>query len=179
MADFTQALKSYFSAGGVLMLPLAVLAFFLYYLAFDLLFYLKAISKKISSQQFILESLNLPLAPCRAADLKAAFNNFRMQIMPQTAQTATMIAVLAAAAPLLGLLGTVSGLTLALSTLQAESEMVAEGISRALITTQCGLTIAIPAMVIRMYCLSVRQKILIGISKFESDLILGKVANGS
>ena len=57
--------------------------------------------------------------------------------------------------------------------------MVAEGISRALITTQCGLTIAIPAMVIRMYCLNVRQKILIGISKFESDLILGKVANGS
>ncbi len=100
MADFTQALKSYFSAGGVLMLPLAVLAFFLYYLSFDLLFYLKAISKKISSQQFILESLNLPLAPCSAVDLKAAFNNFRMQIMPQTAQTATMIAVLAAAAPL-------------------------------------------------------------------------------
>lgn len=179
MAYFAQALISYFEAGGALMLPLALLAFFLYYTAFNLLFYLSKISKEFSSEGFILKSAGFSNLTCKNSDLKAAFNALRASIMPRSAQSAALIAVLATAAPLLGLLGTVSGLTLALSTLQADSSMVAEGISRALITTQCGLTIAIPAMVIRMYCLSLRQKILINISKCESDLILGKGGDGA
>lgn len=179
MAHFLQALKSYFEAGGALMLPLALLAFFLYYTAFNLLFYLSKISKEFSSRACILKSAGFSNPSAKNPDLKSAFNALRARIMPKSAQTAALIAVLAAAAPLLGLLGTVSGLTLALSTLQADSSMVAEGISRALITTQCGLTIAIPAMIIRMYCLRLRQKILISISKCESDLILGKAGNGA
>lgn len=182
MEDFLQALKSYFLSGGILMLPLGLLAFFLYYFAFDLLFYLTKISKIFSTQTGLFNALNGLNKIEKNADLKnikSSFNYLRLQIMPRTSQALLMITVLASAAPLLGLLGTVTGMTLALSTLQADSSLVADGISRALITTQCGLTIAIPAMIIRMYCARIRQKILINLSKYESNLILGKAKNGA
>ncbi|MDC0088081.1 MotA/TolQ/ExbB proton channel family protein [Akkermansiaceae bacterium] len=61
-----------------------------------------------------------------------------------------MIGVLAAAAPLAGLLGTVSGMLVTFSGLASASKTqpidnISVGISEALITTQAGLLIAIPA----------------------------------
>lgn len=61
-----------------------------------------------------------------------------------------MISVLAAAAPLAGLLGTVSGMLVTFSGLASASksqpiDKISVGISEALITTQAGLLIAIPA----------------------------------
>lgn len=65
------------------------------------------------------------------------------------------ILVLAAAAPLLGLLGTVTGM---ISTFDAISQVgtgnprpLAAGISEALITTQCGLAVAIPGLIMGTY----------------------------
>lgn len=60
------------------------------------------------------------------------------------------IGVLAGAAPLTGLLGTVSGMLVTFSGLAARSvaapiDKISVGISEALITTQAGLLIAIPA----------------------------------
>lgn len=61
-----------------------------------------------------------------------------------------LIGVLAGAAPLAGLLGTVSGMLvtfsgLATSSVAAPIDKISVGISEALITTQAGLLIAIPA----------------------------------
>jgi len=60
------------------------------------------------------------------------------------------MAVLAMVSPLLGLLGTVSGMISAFDTLAHSSvvnpKTLASSISEALITTQVGLTIAVPAM---------------------------------
>lgn len=62
------------------------------------------------------------------------------------------IAVIAAVSPLLGLLGTVSGMieTFQLMTLfgAGDPEAVSSGISKALITTELGLIVAIPALLI-------------------------------
>lgn len=65
------------------------------------------------------------------------------------------ILVLAAAAPLLGLLGTVTGM---IATFDAISQLgtgnpraLATGISEALITTQCGLAVAIPGLIMGTY----------------------------
>lgn len=60
------------------------------------------------------------------------------------------IAVLAGAAPLAGLLGTVSGMLLTFSGLATSSaanpiDKISAGVSEALVTTQAGLLIAIPA----------------------------------
>ena len=62
------------------------------------------------------------------------------------------IAVTAAVAPLLGLLGTVSGMieTFNMMTLfgSGDPQVVSGGIAQALITTELGLVVAIPALVL-------------------------------
>ncbi len=60
------------------------------------------------------------------------------------------LAVLIGAAPLLGLLGTVGGMLVTFAGVAARQgsepiDMISSGISRALITTQAGLVIAVPA----------------------------------
>jgi biopolymer transport protein ExbB len=61
-----------------------------------------------------------------------------------------MIATLATAMPLLGLLGTVLGMTQTFSALtdrgQAPIDALAGGVSQALITTQAGLVMAVPVV---------------------------------
>jgi biopolymer transport protein ExbB len=61
----------------------------------------------------------------------------------------TVIDVVIAVAPLLGLLGTASGLVVVFSGLEAEADRVtiALGIGRALKTTIVGLAIAVPAII--------------------------------
>jgi biopolymer transport protein ExbB len=65
------------------------------------------------------------------------------------------IAICAASAPLLGLLGTVTGIinTFKLITVFGSSDVktLSGGISEALITTECGLIVAIPALLIHAY----------------------------
>lgn len=62
------------------------------------------------------------------------------------------IAITAAVAPLLGLLGTVSGMieTFRMMTLfgSGDAEVVSGGISQALVTTELGLVVAIPALIL-------------------------------
>lgn len=55
-----------------------------------------------------------------------------------------LVKILAAAAPMLGLLGTVAGIGMCVSA-AGDSASAADGISRALLTTQTGLIISIPA----------------------------------
>ncbi|MGB0766465.1 MAG: MotA/TolQ/ExbB proton channel family protein [Phycisphaeraceae bacterium] len=65
------------------------------------------------------------------------------------------IAICAAAAPLLGLLGTVSGIINTFKMMQisggADMQNVSGGISEALITTKFGLIVAIPALLMHVY----------------------------
>ena len=160
------------------MLPLLALAVYLYYCAFLLLFKLSRIFCACKNSAAILENLR-EFFGGESFDLrrdkeqiKPRFDAVRREIMPPVSRSLYIIKILAATAPLLGLLGTVSGMALALSEIGASAAGVAEGVSRALITTQCGLSIALPAMVIAMFCSMLRQKILVNLSRCESDLIL-------
>ena len=67
-----------------------------------------------------------------------------------------LLATSASAAPLLGLLGTVSGMihTFQLITLfgTGDARLLSGGISEALVTTEAGLVVAIPALVIHAWC---------------------------
>ena len=69
----------------------------------------------------------------------------------EMAKGISTIALLAAAAPLMGLLGTVTGMIATFSTIAefgtGNARGLAEGISQALITTQAGLLVAIPGYV--------------------------------
>lgn len=88
--------------------------------------------------------------------------SFEAQIMPLLRSQAVMlerplriIAVLAASMPLLGLLGTVLGMTQTFDALtdrgMAQVDALAGGISKALITTQAGLIVAVPVVLIHSY----------------------------
>ncbi len=87
-------------------------------------------------------------AQTRRWRLRVAAEGARQQLRKLGAGTDAMIA----AAPLLGLLGTISGMIDTFDVLHVEqglarSEAMARGISKALITTEFGLFVSIPAIV--------------------------------
>jgi biopolymer transport protein ExbB len=75
--------------------------------------------------------------------------------VPRLERGLTTLAVLGAAAPMLGLLGTISGLVAMFQVITElgvnDPKMLAGGIGEALITTEAGLVIAIPALLLHNY----------------------------
>jgi biopolymer transport protein ExbB len=75
-----------------------------------------------------------------------------MQEMPSVSSGINTIAVIAGAAPLMGLLGTISGMITLFAAVThygtGDPKFLAGGISEALITAKTGLAIAIPALFI-------------------------------
>ncbi|MCD6412932.1 MAG: DUF3450 family protein [Elusimicrobia bacterium] len=87
--------------------------------------------------------------------MEEAIHQRHLEEMPRLSRHLPAIAVLAGMSPLLGLLGTVSGM---ISTFQiityhggGNPRLLAGGISEALITTEFGLIVAIPALLIHSY----------------------------
>ncbi len=78
-------------------------------------------------------------------------------------------------APLLGFLGTVSGMIRAFNAIaeaeQVNAKLVASGISEALITTATGLIIAIPIQAFHNYFVSVIDRFVIEMEEASADLI--------
>ena len=77
-------------------------------------------------------------------------DQYAMEELPALRRYLAVIAVLAAVAPLLGLLGTVTGMMNTFNVIAVfgtgNARGMAGGISEALITTQCGLLVAIPGL---------------------------------
>ena len=75
-----------------------------------------------------------------------------VQLRPRTEQHLPFLAIIAGAAPLMGLLGTVIGMikTFKLITVfgTGDAQSLSSGISEALVTTELGLTVAIPALIL-------------------------------
>ena len=87
----------------------------------------------------------------------------------------TMLGTLATISPLLGLLGTVVGMITAFTGLSevtgANPDILAEGISQALITTAFGLFIAVPGLVMHKYFEQKISHLLINLQAEISDFI--------
>lgn len=78
---------------------------------------------------------------------------FQLQFSTQARKLRVFLLVLVSSAPLVGLLGTVMGMietfdSLAEMTLFSQDDSIAGGISQALLTTQMGLIIAIPGLIL-------------------------------
>jgi biopolymer transport protein ExbB len=87
------------------------------------------------------------------------------------------VAVLAAVSPLLGLLGTVTGM---IETFQSitlfgtgDPKLMSGGISQALITTQLGLAVAIPLVLFHSLLAGRVNRLVEKLGKFCSDLVTG------
>jgi biopolymer transport protein ExbB len=152
--------------GGALMIPLAVLAFIIYWTALDLYYQF--------NQGRLLKTDPLALPqwvenPCSAAtgireilefcqldvhglkDLRDRFQEVHAAHIPRIDRRIHFLAILVSASPLMGLLGTVMGMLATFDGLTTHAgrtiDLVAAGISEALITTQTGLMVAIPGLV--------------------------------
>jgi biopolymer transport protein ExbB len=83
--------------------------------------------------------------------------------------------LVAAVSPLLGLLGTVSGMIRAFNSIAADGignpGLLAGGISEALLTTAAGLCVAIPTLIVHRALLSRAESLITELEELSSDLL--------
>ena len=138
------ALQELFEKGGPVILALILLSIMLYERCFYLLLFLRR-CRNVLNRLPMGEAVDLSSLQFQQKHLKDIYR-----------QNMIKIRAMIAAAPLLGLLGTVIGMV---NTFESLSNRIGEktikglsdGISMALITTETGLAIAIPAMIIIYY----------------------------
>ena len=184
LQDFLYRAIPIWRSGGVLMFPLFLLTIIIYGNAFNLLFRLRRniliryrIDKRTESE---IESDQSPelnrvrsLLLSGTADRKQINRHFeviRSASLPLLKRRIRFLAILVSSAPLLGLLGTVMGMFSTFSGMSAENrsfDLVIEGISEALITTQTGLLIAIPSMAMLSFIRQRRKTLVLAIDRLE------------
>lgn len=175
-------------SGGWVMIPLFLLAFLLYAQAFQLVFQVRRTALPRGEEMHWWDWVRDPeRAQGNAAriirftqqdarstkDIRNRFEEVRLALLSSIERRARFVATLVAAAPLMGLLGTVFGmlqtfLGIATSGGSETAGVVASGISEALVTTQTGLTIALPGLFIVMIIGRQRLGLEAGIMRLES-----------
>lgn len=165
----TTSTMEYFSQGGPIMVPILLLSIWMWILIAERLLFLGQAAKKEISIAQAIDCLRYQITPEKSltktpgtrlvADflrqrtghpvidqslLENSFNRERPRLM----RSLNVIIVLAAIAPLLGLLGTVNGMISTFNVISifgtGNAKAMAGGISEAMITTQSGLLVAIP-----------------------------------
>ncbi len=128
--------------GGVVMIALILLSLLLYRTAIGTLLFVKGFSvDEISG--------NLD-ANASGVEKEIVYSQAKQEFGGIVSRQVAYIGMLAAAAPLLGLLGTVIGMLETFESLsqrvQETTSQVSRGVQFALVTTQAGLIVAIPAI---------------------------------
>ena len=106
--------------------------------------------------------------------LKSRFEEVEQSIIHKIDRKLIFLNTLVASAPLMGLLGTVIGMLGTFSAISSGGgsetvDMVAAGISEALITTQTGLFIALPGIFLVLVIKRQKSAIVSGILRLESQ----------
>ncbi|MFO8026915.1 MAG: MotA/TolQ/ExbB proton channel family protein [Opitutales bacterium] len=181
-------------SGGWVMIPLALLAVLIYSTGIQLLLFLRKGNVQLGNDSQWLQWVYDPKqAKGRAGEIirytqenvtaakhvRNRFEEVRQSILHDVERRTNFLNTLVAAAPLLGLLGTVIGM---LSTFAAISKgggaetaaMVAAGISEALITTQTGLFVALPGIFLILVIKRRKHAVEAALARIES-LILTKL----
>ena len=178
---FIESIWNTFVAGGVVMTPIlltGVIGFYFLYSSWFRIgtdFFKNDLSKNVERMRVLLEkgdvdqaeqflksnsgivARELFLALKKGKENSAGFQDYISIRLLQTSryieQGTHVISMMAAAAPLLGLLGTVTGMvaTFDVITLYGNQNpvLMADGISEALITTQSGLLVAFPLTLLK------------------------------
>lgn len=106
--------------------------------------------------------------------VEKAFDNASTKELSGAFVIVSYLSIIAAIAPMVGLLGTVSGMVKAFNSIAAQGmgkpELLADNISEALITTATGMSIAIPAMFFFFFFRNRYGKIVA-----ECNLVLGRL----
>ena len=168
------------------MLPLLLLALYMYYTALDLYLRIRThflVQSKIYkfSDAELQHELQLGQVKVRALLLPDAlsvwsvrrhFEYVRQEYLPIIQRRIRFLSLLVALGPLVGLLGTVTGMLLTFNGMVGihgtKFDNMITGISEALITTQTGLLISIPAWLILCIIVQGRNQIMRSIARLES-----------
>jgi biopolymer transport protein ExbB len=155
------------ATGGPLLGAIALVSLVAWTLIFERFVFLRRIIRANRKAHNALDRGNglLP-APCAAAPLAgrtwtttgafdAAAEEIVLAVRHRAARGLAFISRLGALAPLLGLLGTVTGMIVTFEAITlhgtANPQAMSEGISQALLTTQAGLLTAIPVLLVQRY----------------------------
>jgi len=141
----------------------------------------ESLSKKQASEIANLSSLGFLLINCikyknlQRDNLESKIEEKAVEVKYGLERNLTMLGTIATISPLLGLLGTVVGMITAFTGLTetsgANPDLLASGISQALITTAFGLFIAVPGLVMHKYFEQKITYLLITLQKEVSDFI--------
>ena len=176
-------------SGGWVMIPLCLLAILIYTTGFEMFLFLKSLNLKINANQNLKNWILDPdQAPKQAEEiirytqenvttskhLKNRFEEVEQNILHKIDRKLIYLNTLIASAPLMGLLGTVIGMLGTFSAISSGGgsetvDMVAAGISKALITTQTGLFIALPGIFLVLVIKRQKSAIASGILRLESQ----------
>ena len=163
LTEFYQQALFVWEKGGGLMFALLLLSLYLYFLGFELWLRMKSVIPR-DLQSIPREKwagfqgggrVDQVMRHClvdhqNRDETRKRFQQIRQSEAAYLNRRLRFLCVLASSAPLIGLLGTVAGMLRTFAGLSMEEgykmDVVASGISQALVTTQAGLLIAIPAL---------------------------------
>lgn len=108
-------------------------------------------------------------------DIEGRFREVEAYHVPRVDRKITSLGVMVVAAPLFGLLGTVLGMLLTFKAIgiggSSVSEIVAKGISEALVATQTGLTVALPGWMAAFMAKRWRTEYVAFLARLESTTL--------
>jgi biopolymer transport protein ExbB len=205
MELYKMSLWQIFMAGGPLMWPICICSMFALAIVFEKIWYLRKI--QIDAQEFLTsilermkkhqvkEALQIcegtfsPIAHILKAgiikydrtrsQIKEAIEDASLYEIPRLEKNLSALATIAHISPLLGLLGTVTGMVRCFQVIQAKASAyypvvpgdLARGIWEALLTTVAGLIVAIPAYVAYNYLVSRVNNVTLEMEKAATELV--------
>ncbi|MDD5246979.1 MAG: MotA/TolQ/ExbB proton channel family protein [Candidatus Omnitrophica bacterium] len=205
MELYRMSLWQVFLAGGPIMWPILLCSVFAFAITLEKFWYLHKV--KIDTQQFLntildkmkrhqvkeaLEVCEKTLSPIshilKAGILKydrpkpqivEAIEDASLYEIPRIEKNLNALATIAHVSPLLGLLGTVTGMVTCFQTIQAKAVSfhpvspgdLAGGIWEALLTTVAGLVVAIPTFVAYNYLVSRINHFILEMEKASTELV--------
>ena len=164
----------YLRPGGLVMIPLLLVSFWMWVLIYERVVNFRCMDRDdVNLEQAVQMLKGMPLPETskgirirvvrsflkeRTGNKKldkSILDQCAMRERPRIRRALSIIAVLAAVAPLLGLLGTVTGMITTFDVISlfgtGNAKAMAGGISEALITTQSGLLVAIPGIFMSVF----------------------------
>lgn len=191
--NWLQAFGDYLGAGGIVMLPLVLITVVLWYAIGTRWALLRRGSRKnvrvlikkaekkggeVKANGIVDEAIARGLAlrdegkPHLRRYLDDAFSEFDADLKRYRTTIATLVSI----APLLGLLGTVMGMIVTFEslgdmTLFSQSGGIAGGIATALFTTQMGLVVAVPGVIVKAVLDRRQQRIVMDLAQIKDILV--------
>lgn len=194
-----------FERGGPVMVPILVVSFIAWSIIFFRLFDLSRRRRNLRAtlSEIGTEARQPPALPCGAQNGSASFVETLRYIMNsalsgkrvELALSASLelerkklshllptLATLVVISPLLGLLGTVTGMIASFNTIAlhgtGDPVLLGSGISQALITTEAGLVVAIPVLIMHNYLVSKVDHIIIELRERTARIVASLRATG-